>query len=152
MLVPMTKTLSGLPKKNFSDEIELQQNLVFKFDNDLCPDSLISRWDSVQYVKFTPPVKGSFMFTSRNELQFSPAMRFEPCMKYKAEITNEVLRHSDKNLHLDKMPAFEFHTPYLKIEVADAFWVRSDKGADKIAMTVNIGFNYRVEPGEISRC
>src|SRR5437868_13557760 len=90
------KNLVRFTEKNFSDEIELQQNLVFKFDNDLCPDSLINRWDSVPYVKIVPAVKGSFMFTSKRELQFSPALRFEPCTNYRAEITSEVLRHADK--------------------------------------------------------
>ncbi|HKR06329.1 MAG TPA: alpha-2-macroglobulin [Bacteroidia bacterium] len=145
------KNRVGLIDKNFSDEIGPRQNLVFKFDHDLCPDSLLNRWDSVQYIKITPLVKGSFMFTSRRELQFSPSFQFEPCMAYKAEITNALLHRADKRLHVGDIPAFDFHTPYLKMEAAEAFWVRSDKGADEIAMMVNIGFNYRVEPGEISR-
>jgi len=40
----------SVTSRNFEDEIEQQQNLLFTFNKDLYPDSLLYRWDSTQFM------------------------------------------------------------------------------------------------------
>src|ERR1700678_2408692 len=82
-----TKSDLQLVSKNFEDEVELQQNLVFLFNKDLCPDSLLNVWDSTEFIEFSPEVKGQFKWTSSNELTFSPADGFQPGTEYTATFT-----------------------------------------------------------------
>ena len=62
-----------ISNRNFGDEIEQQQNLIFTFDKDLVPDSLLNNWDTIPYVNFSPSVKGKFKWNTVRELVFSPA-------------------------------------------------------------------------------
>ena len=49
--------------RNFGDEIETRQNLVFKFEDQMVPDSLINLWDSTAYIKIAAEIKGLFKWT-----------------------------------------------------------------------------------------
>lgn len=145
------KNIVKLSDRNFSDEIQLQQNLVFTFDKDVQPDSLLNVWDSVEYVKFTPQVKGLFKWNSPRELIFSPFNQFVPSTKYKAELTKNILKKANHNYTLSGDKPMEFHTPFLKMEGVDAFWVRSSTSPNAVALKMNVRFNYKVEPGELAR-
>src|SRR5690349_6541737 len=83
-----------LVSKNFEFEIDQQQNLVFAFDKDLAPDSVIDKWDSVPYIAFTPAVQGKFKWTSRKEILFSPLAGFHPSTDYTAELKNSIFRYN----------------------------------------------------------
>src|SRR5688572_1857867 len=82
----------SLSEKNFGDEIESRQNLVFTFDRELAPDSVLNVWDTVAYITFTPEVKGSFKWISGKNLLFSPSAEFRPATSYSAKLNESILR------------------------------------------------------------
>ncbi len=145
----LNKNSVRLKSSNFTDEIDLQQNLVFTFDRNLVPDSLTGKWDSSAYLAFTPAVKGLFKWNNPKELVFSPSLAFQGSTVYQAVFTDLLLRHADKNLNDDELIPIHFHTPYLKLTGSEASWVRSKKVPGLPALQVTLLFNYRVDPDEI---
>ena len=73
-----TKNELTVSYKNFEGEIEQQQNLVFAFNKDIYPDSLLQSWDSTDYIEFNPAVKGMFKWNSSSELMFRHHRVFNP--------------------------------------------------------------------------
>jgi alpha-2-macroglobulin len=142
----LNKSAVKISDRNFSDEVELQQNLVFTFNNDLAPDSLLNAWEDAAYIKFTPEVKGKFKWSSKNELIFSPDMGFQPSTDYNAELTDLVFRHSGKGLKLAGEKSFAFHTPYLNLVSTGIFWARKETDKNITEARINLIFNYNVDP------
>ncbi|MFL5729037.1 MAG: alpha-2-macroglobulin family protein, partial [Cytophagaceae bacterium] len=142
----LNKSAIKVTDRNFSEEVELQQNLVFTFNNDLAPDSVLNVWEETEYIRFTPQVKGKFKWTSRNELIFSPDLGFQPSTDYKAELTEKVYRHGGKGLKLSDEKIFEFHTPYLTLASTGIFWARKETDKNITEARINLIFNYPVDP------
>jgi alpha-2-macroglobulin len=140
----------AVSQKNFEEEISLQQNLVFTFNKDLAPDTLIGKWDTTAYIRFDPDVRGQFKWTNRRELVFSPSSRFTPSTRYKAELLPALLRHADKRLFLTKERIIGFHTPFLALAHADIFWTRNE-GTGKVEVQATLNFNSKVDPVELAR-
>src|SRR6187402_3427882 len=115
-----------LDDKNFDEEIELQQNLVFNFNQDLVPDSLVNSWTEEAYITFSPEVKGKFKWTAKDELIFSPDISFLPSTDYKAEITDKVVKDAVKKYSLPDEKIINFHTPYLNLAAAGLFWAKNE--------------------------
>ncbi|MBS1774032.1 MAG: alpha-2-macroglobulin family protein [Bacteroidetes bacterium] len=128
--------------KNFNDEIELQQNLVFSFNKDIYPDSLLQLWDSTAYLEFTPKIKGSFKWNSSSELMFSPSEPFSPETEYKAVMSNKVLKRSKRKYQLD-IADFAFHTAPLRVNSANLQWTRGQSIAN-VMVQLDLMFNYKV--------
>jgi alpha-2-macroglobulin len=141
----------SISSRNFENEIEQQQNLVFTFDRELVPDSLVGMWDTVSYARITPPVRGQFKWNSKKELMFSPYTGFRPSTDYKAELTHAVVSRSGKQYFLPEERTYSFHTPYLKLISASGFWALSEKNKGAAALKVSLIFNYKVDPGTLSR-
>ncbi len=129
--------------RNFETEVDEQQNLVFAFNRDLHPDSLLQRWDSTPYIEFSPAVKGAFKWSSPSELQFSPAEGFQPGQDYSAKITKRVLADLKKPLKLGEETRFTFHTAPLHITGANLSYVRGAGG--NVVSQVDLDFNYPVK-------
>ena len=88
--------------RNFKEEISRTENLTFTFNNEVMPNSLLYVWDTTEYMRFEPPIKGKFQWTAPNTLVFSPLQPFPPSTDFKAEVTKEVLSAAeDKKLSLD---------------------------------------------------
>ncbi len=138
----------NVTNRNFSEEIAVQQNLVFTFNTNIVKDSLIDIWQQNEYVKFTPEIKGKYKWTSANELVFSPETGFKPSTDYKAEITDKVVEISTEKLKLGDDIAFSFHTPYLSLLGTDVFWIMNKQNTPELRM--NLNFNYPVNPAEVS--
>ena len=51
-------------------EIEPVQNLVFTFDKPLVSDTVSGSWDSTEYIRFTPAIKGRFRWEKPDQLVF----------------------------------------------------------------------------------
>lgn len=134
--------------RNFEDEIQLAQNLVFTFNKDLVSDSDLETWQAVEYVRIEPKVEGVFKWSAKNELVFSPSNGFKDATNYKAFLTKSLLNKSvTKNYGLDK-ESFEFHTPYLKAQKIETYWM---KGADNRPVAkVKVDFNYPVQETDVS--
>jgi len=130
-------------KDNFTKDIEQKQNLVFAFNKDLYPDSLLYKWDSTEYVTFSPQVAGSFKWNSSSELTFSPAVSFEPETEYMATINKAVLSKS-KNKYSIKDKTIKFHTAALGVEQANITWSRG-QNISNVMVQLDIDFNYEVD-------
>lgn len=131
--------------QNFTDEIQQQQNLVFRFNKAVAPDSLVNLWDTVSYIAFSPSVKGMFRWSAVNELTFSPLQPFLPATAYKATFNNAALMHSNARWQ-GAPPTFDFHTPWLNAESVSLTWVKSSAGLP--AVRAQVTFNYEIEKPE----
>lgn len=132
---------------DFRDEVNLQQNLVFRFNKDLYPDSISNKWDSTDYIDFEPEVKGSFRWNNSNELVFSPQKGFQPSTEYKAILTTHLLdkiraKHSD--YHIGDKNTLTFHTAPLRIEQVHPQWTKGKEASD-IVIQLDVDFNYPVD-------
>ncbi len=139
----------NVTNRNFTEEIAVQQNLVFTFNTNIVTDSLIDIWVKEEYIKFTPEVKGKFKWTAANELVFSPEAGFKPSTDYKAEITDKVVEASTEKLKLGDDISFSFHTPYLNLLGTDIFWAMNKQNMPELRM--NLNFNYPVNPAEVNQ-
>ncbi|MBL7930033.1 MAG: alpha-2-macroglobulin family protein [Bacteroidia bacterium] len=131
--------------KNFTDEIQQQQNLVFRFNKSLVADSIINLWDTTAYINFSPAVKGMYRWSAAGELTFSPMQPFSPSTAYKATFNDAVLKLSNSRWS-GTPPSFDFHTPWLNAESVSLSWVKSFTGLPAVRALVT--FNYEIEKPE----
>ncbi|MCY7409026.1 MAG: alpha-2-macroglobulin family protein [Chitinophagales bacterium] len=140
-----------LDHTNFTAEISPEQNLSFTFATDLVPDSLLLQWDTTEYIKFSPAIKGKFKWNTARELIFSPAAPFAPSTDFVAELTPNIFNHSKIKFQLPKEKTFTFHTPYLMMAGAQFFWALSQKNPGAVEVRMNINFNCKVEPAALKK-
>ncbi|WP_461099806.1 alpha-2-macroglobulin family protein [Spirosoma luteolum] len=134
--------------RNFDNEVQQTQNLTFTFNKDVGPDKPTGAWDSTQYIRFTPAVRGKFRWTSPSELVFSPAVAFAPATDYRAELTDDLLRRlPERSLHLSG-DVLSFHTPYLQLEHTESWWTRNPATGQPVAKT-QLTLNYPVPTAEV---
>jgi uncharacterized protein YfaS (alpha-2-macroglobulin family) len=127
-------------EKNFEAEVEQQQNLVFRFNKDLYPDSLLNRWDTTKYIEFEPKVAGSFRWNSSSELVFSPAVGFKPGVEYKATLTRHILSQGTKEYHFERSQTLSFHTAPLRVQQVNTSWTRGREA--NVIVQLDLDFNY----------
>jgi len=132
--------------KNFDGEVAQQQNLIFRFNKALYPDSMINRWDTTQYIEFEPRVAGSFRWNSSSELVFSPASGFRPGVEYKAMLTRNILNRGKKKWHFSRSQVLRFHTAPMKIESAHTQWTRGSEA--NVMVQLDLDFNYETDLAE----
>jgi uncharacterized protein YfaS (alpha-2-macroglobulin family) len=161
----------ALVSRNFDNQIEERQNLVFEFSRPsgtpVVADSVLNLWDTTEYVRITPRVAGSFKWTSPTTLVFSPSVGFKPSTDYKAELSEALLTklrqdsgRAAERLSLPKVRSFDFHTPYLSLSSAEATWTKrlatvsagggSSSNTSGIEVRVELGFNYAVQPANLA--
>lgn len=135
--------------RNFDDEIQQTQNLTFTLNKNIALSSQLNEWDSTQYIRFVPAVRGKFKWTAPNELVFSPARAFDPATEYRAELTDDLLKQSAvKDLKLAD-DDIAFHTPYLQLTSTENWWTRSRETGQPAAKT-RLRFNYPIASAEVS--
>ncbi|UOG75804.1 alpha-2-macroglobulin family protein [Hymenobacter tibetensis] len=130
------------------EEIDPQQNLVFLFDEAVMNKAQQNRWDTVQYVKFQPAMRGKFKWTSDRELVFSPLTPFRPSTTFQAELQPATLPSGKQKLALPENRR-KFHTPFLALNEPQAFWGRSTRAAGTAEMRLELPFNYSVRPSDV---
>ncbi|HEX8429089.1 alpha-2-macroglobulin family protein [Hymenobacter sp.] len=130
------------------EEIDPQQNLVFLFDEAVADQAQLNRWDTVQYVKFQPAMRGKFKWTSDRELVFSPLTPFRPSTTFEAELQPATLPSGKQKLALPENRR-KFHTPFLALNAPQAFWRRSNRAAGTAEMRLELPFNYSVRPSDV---
>ncbi|MDB5274376.1 MAG: hypothetical protein JWO58_2743 [Chitinophagaceae bacterium] len=139
-----------ITSKNFQDVIELQQNLTFTFSEDLAPDSLVNQWSNETYIHFTPAVKGKFKWTAKNELTFSPDIRFEESTDYKAVFTDKLYASQvDKKELSDEEETLYFHTAYLNIASLNTFWAKNEIDRSINEVVNEVAFNYPINTNQL---
>ena len=149
LIVSCTGNKLKLDDKNFTDEIEQQQNLVLNFNKDLVPDSLLNVWLDTSYIKFTPEVKGKFKWTAKDEITFSPDISFMPSTDYKGEVTEKIFLHADKKYSLSDELNFSFHTPYLTLSGNNIFWTKNETNRSLTELRLELNFNAKVNPADL---
>ena len=135
--------------RNFDDEVQQTQNLTFTFNKNVGPSNQFDEWDSTQYIRFIPAVRGKFKWTAPNELVFSPARAFDPATDYRAELTDDLLKRSDKKDLKISGDDIAFHTPYLQLTSTENWWSRSRETGQPVA-TTRLNFNYPVLSAEVA--
>jgi len=135
--------------RNFSDEVEQLQNLIFTFNQDIVTDDQTNIWEDIEYAEFTPAIKGRFKWQGKNELVFSPLEPFKPATKYSVELNSEVAKRSQKDYKLTSDRKFDFHTPNLKLNSTEMYWAKSTSSPGKIEVRANLIFNYKINPAEL---
>jgi uncharacterized protein YfaS (alpha-2-macroglobulin family) len=135
--------------RNFGDEVQQTQNLTFSFNKNVGPNAQLDEWDSTQYVRFIPAVRGKFKWTAPNELVFSPAVAFNPATDYRAELTDDILKRSDQKDLKVSGDDIAFHTPYLQLTGTESWWAKSKETGQPVART-RLNFNYPISSAEVS--
>lgn len=135
--------------RNFGDEVQQTQNLIFTFNKNVAADTHLDAWDSTQYVRFKPAIRGKFKWTAPNELVFSPAVAFDAATNYRAELTDELLKNpAVKGLKIAS-DEIDFHTPYLQLTSVETWWTKSRETGQPVAKS-RLNFNYPVSAAEVS--
>ncbi|MBF9236878.1 alpha-2-macroglobulin family protein [Hymenobacter sp. BT683] len=128
------------------EEIDPYSNLVFTFDEAVVADAQLNRWDTTQYVKFNPAVRGKFKWTGDRELTFSPLEPFRPSTVFDAALQTQTLPSGKQQLALNRK---RFHTPYLGMATPQVFYGRSTRAAGTAELRANLVFNYPVRPADL---
>ena len=134
---------------NFGDVVQQTQNLTFTFNKNIGPAKQVNEWDSTQYVRFIPAIQGKFRWTAPNELVFSPTKSLDPATDYRAELTDNLLKRSDKKDLNVSGDAIAFHTPYLQLASVENWWTRSRETGQPVART-RLNFNYPISSAEVA--
>ena len=137
------RSLVNLEYTNAKDEVPQLGNLVFRFSQPLVKDSLLNRWDSVEYISFEPKIPGRFRWESPDELVFSPARPLLPATTYKVKLKDDILQYSKYN-GIAKAEKVTFHTPNLKLEGTNVSWVLPDEQSKTALPQIDLYFNYPV--------
>lgn len=138
--------LLKVDKDPFKNSIENRENLYFSFNKDLYPDSLIGRWDSTEYISFSPKIEGSFKWNSSSELVFSPSSSLLPETKYQATINPDVTKLSKKKYKLEEKN-ISFSTQPLKVSNVKTSWTRGLNRAN-VMIQIDLNFNYEINTKE----
>jgi uncharacterized protein YfaS (alpha-2-macroglobulin family) len=128
------------------DEIDPYANLVFTFDEAVVADAQLNRWDTTQYVTFTPAVRGKFKWTADRELTFSPLEPFRPSTVFNAVLRTQAMPSGKQKLALNRQ---KFHTPYLDMAAPQVFYGRSQRATGTAELRANLVFNYPVRPADL---
>ena len=135
-----------LQRTNADGEVRQLQNFSFQFDRKMVPDSLTGNWDSTQYIRFEPELKGRFRWQQPDELIFSPAQPLAPSTTYKAVLQHNLLAYSNAK-RLDKAD-IQFFTPELRLEGSTVTWIAGASNTPVPQLELN--FNYPVDPEHIT--
>lgn len=147
-LAACSRNTVTLEYTNAKGDVQQLGNLVFRFDKELMKDSLLNRWDSIEYISFEPKIEGRFRWEHPDELVFSPAQPLSPATSYKATINDEVLQFSKYN-KVGKADNIRFNTPDLKLDNSNITWIVPEQAAATASPQLDIYFNYAVNPNTI---
>lgn len=130
--------------KNFSDEVQPLQNLIFKFNTKIVDEKVLNQWKSANYLKFEPNIPGKYKWTSSNELVFSPIVPLSPSTKYKVKLHQipTPLTPEESKLPLSSKE-IEFHTPYLRFADITPYW---SKNQHQPELRLILHLNYEISP------
>jgi len=135
--------------RNFSDEIEMQQNLDFTFSHALVPETEIGKWIEDNLIDITPQVKGKFKWLERNRLIFSPEIGFQPNTDYKVVLKSKITEKAEPSTLKITDDVFTFHTPYLSVNGANVYWAINTQ-SNMPEVRADLQFNYPINPNELN--
>lgn len=129
----------------FEQYVDQKQNLVFRFNKDIYPDTLLYKWDSTAYISFSPKVEGMYKWNSSSELVFSPSLGFAPATEYTAKFNKDLLTYSKKKYTLPE--DVHFHTAELRVTSGNVSWTRG-QNMGNVMVQLDLDFNYDVPAAE----
>jgi uncharacterized protein YfaS (alpha-2-macroglobulin family) len=132
---------------NAKDEVPQLGNLIFTFDKNLSPDSLLNQWSSEKYITFSPEIPGQFRWQNVNELVFSPERELAPATTYTATLNGLITRKS--KLSLGGNTSLTFHTADIALQAANALWVVRDETTRDVVLQLDFQFNYTINPDKL---
>jgi uncharacterized protein YfaS (alpha-2-macroglobulin family) len=132
----------GIKSLGFGTEIEVLQNLVFEFDEDLVFDGDLNKWESTPYLDFEPKIEGKFKWIGKKELVFSPSKPMKFANEYKAKLSENLLKRKKGKLDIDKEEIIKFHTPYLKINDAQVFFAKNKQNQKEARVSLELNGKY----------
>jgi alpha-2-macroglobulin len=139
-----SRNIVALESTTAKGEIPPLGNLVFRFNKTLVSDSMLNRWDSTEYVSFTPKIQGRFRWEDGDKLVFSPAAPLPPATSFEAELNDELIDKTEYN-KIDGDEELKFHTPLLRLEDVNVRWVLTEQGSSTAAPEAELFFNYPVD-------
>lgn len=150
IIVPVAcnRSTVSLEYTNAEKEVKQLQNLVFRFNHPLAADSLLNRWDSTEYVRFEPAIRGRFRWESPDQLVFSPEKPLAPATTYKATLTKAILGKSAFT-DISTKGDLAFYTPDLVLENTNTQWVLQDETTRATVLEIDLQFNYPVAPDQL---
>ncbi len=143
------RTNSGLitiTETNFTDEINVNENLEFSFNRDIVPDSMLNIWIREPLLLFEPKMRGEFRWEEKNLLVFSPSKDFKINSAYTVRLNEPLSKALGKGFALDSQLELKFTTPKVKLESADLSWYLKSANPDDASLTANLTFNHEVKP------
>lgn len=138
----------ALDYTNAKEEVPQLGNLTFRFNKSIVPDSLLSQWDSTEYVRFEPAIPGRFRWERPDELVFSPSRPLPPATSFKAVLNDNIVRHS-KFSGIANGKDITFHTPDLQLLGVNPLWVLADDNGKVAIPQIDLNFNYPVDPNKL---
>jgi len=148
MFVSCNRNAIQLNYTNAKGEVPMLGNLVFQFNKSLVSDSMMNRWDSSEYVTFSPDIPGKFRWESPDQLVFSPSAPLSPATSYTATVNKEVLRYSEFN-SVKGGDEIKFHTPGLTLDNSRVIWMLQGEASTSAQPQLDLQFNYLVNPSEL---
>lgn len=144
-----TKNKVQISYMSFGEEITTTQNLTFEFNQQLADEETLNQWDSIEYIKFEPEIKGVFNWETPSRLTFSSTEKLPPGTAIKGTVTKRVLP-ADGSLQLGSDISFSFKTTPLSIYKIAAYWARiNNESKEKPKVFVDLEFNYPVPVQEL---
>ncbi len=131
---------------SFDQEVPTTGNLVFIFNQGVATDEMLGKWDTVSYINFEPQIHGAYKWRSGDELIFSPLEELAPATDYQATLSKSLSRLK-QGTGIDNTP-LKFHTPYLQLQEARAYW-KSESPGQEAEVHLDLNFNYDVNPEEL---
>ena len=128
---------------NAQGEVPQLTNLEFRFSKALMPDSLLNKWDSADYISFSPAIQGKFRWEYPDKLVFSPAKPLLPATDYKATLNKALLKYSKFN-DIKATTDIAFHTASLQLNNSSVMWVSAGTDAKMAQPQIDLYFNYPV--------
>ncbi len=149
LVLSCNRSTVTLSYTNAQNEVPVLGNLVFRFSNNIATDSMLNRWDSTEYIQFSPAIAGRFRWESKDELVFSPAGPLLPATSYSAKLSEKKLLQYGEYNSIAKAENINFQTPGLALDRQVFSWAREEGNASPIPV-VELVFNYPVSPEKLA--
>jgi len=133
---------------NFSEVIECKTNLLFEFNREIIPDTMINKIEKDKCIKIEPEVKGILRWYNTTTIAFIPETGFSPATDYKVTITSKILKYS-KKFKLSGKKVYNVKTPDLEFTSYRIYWKIIDELKNQIAPILELTFNYEVDPSKV---
>ncbi len=145
-----TSSKNAVKLRSFSaneKEIKDFHLYTFEFDKEIVPIDRIGQWSEIEYVTFTPKIKGKFKWIQRDKLVFSPEEPLAPATKYLVKLTSKITEGTE--LKLKGKKEMSFHSPYFDVLNVEFFWNNLKNTDFIVAAQTNILFSYPIDPTKL---